>query len=133
MKSIVLVAVFFAAIASPCLNAQAAGDLVAKIPFDFRVGPSAMPAGTYVIHGSSGVLSIRGGGRGIFQMGTPMSNRTDPNTEGIVIFHRYGDTYFLASAWNGRSQYGIALKPGTHEKELARQSPETRTVALSIK
>jgi hypothetical protein len=32
------------------LNGQTPGDLMANIPFSFQVGPTRMPAGTYVVH-----------------------------------------------------------------------------------
>jgi hypothetical protein len=124
----------FVATASSRLFAQASGDLVAKIPFDFRVGSSLMPAGTYVFHRSSSLLCVRGiHNGGICQLGLPASPPRNAPENPLLVFHRYEDSYFLASTWSPQEQCGLAVSRGKPEMELARRFGEMSTVALRIK
>ena len=35
-----------------------------------------------------------------------------------LVFHKYGDQYFLAEIWDGQSRIGIAFPESKREKEL---------------
>jgi hypothetical protein len=71
----------------------------ATIPFSFTVGQRLMPAGTYVIaHVGPDVISVRGWkGKELLSVMTLVTAadevRKNPDE---LIFHKYGDQYFLS-------------------------------------
>jgi hypothetical protein len=123
MKQLCLATGLFAAMACASLYAQSV-DLRANVPFDFRMGKTLMPAGEYVIHHSSGVLTVRArsGSPAVFQITCPESRRGAPGN-GALVFNRYGDSYFLSKIWAPDSRDGLALLTSKREKELASGSP----------
>jgi hypothetical protein len=94
--------------------------LKANIPFGFRAGQTVMPAGEYVIEENGPWLVVReASGKNVC---TLMSFAADAHKNGAsrVTFHRYGDTYFLNSIWDGGSGVGREVIPPHLERELAR-------------
>src|SRR5579863_4213913 len=121
MQRLILAAGLFAAIAGPGLRAQATAWR-ATIPFDFRVGNAQLPAGTYVIHESGTALMVKeeSGRQGAAAIAlTNAAARPGRPTSTELEFHRYGDTYFLASVWTADSPNGRSLMKTRPEKELA--------------
>jgi hypothetical protein len=135
MQRLILAAGLFAAIAGPGLRAQSAG-LKATIPFDFRVGNAQLPAGTYVIHESGATLMVKeeSGRQGAAAIAlTNAAIRPRRQTSAELEFHRYGDTYFLASVWTADSPDGRSLSKTRPEKELAaRNGSPTQTAAIAL-
>ena len=136
MQRLILAAGLFAAIAGPGLRAQSNG-WKATIPFDFRVGNAQLPAGTYWIHESGATLVVKEEtGRQRAAAAMALTNAAirrgrQPSTE--LEFHRYGDTYFLASVWTADSPDGRSLLKTRPEKELAARNggrSQTAVVAL---
>src|SRR5579863_4097870 len=121
MQRLILAAGLFAAIAGPGLRAQATAWR-ATIPFDFRVGNAHLPAGKYVIHESGTALMVKeeSGRQGAAAIAlTNAASRPGHQPSAELGFHRYGDTYFLASVWTADSPNGRSLLTTRPEKELA--------------
>ena len=86
---------------SSSTSAQTAYSVRADVPFDFIVGDKTIPAGTIRAHGPSsavqGSLSIANTAQGKQAQRTGRkllgSERTD---QGKLVFHKYGNRYFLA-------------------------------------
>jgi len=125
MKSTMFAAVaLVGSVLSPLVHAQVNGPIQGKIPFSFYVGSKALPAGNYVVRpiGSThNVLAIQNADNHataltIVPIGVQAA--TAQNTK--LVFHRYGNTYFLSQVWQGfgRSE-GLQLVPSTTERELA--------------
>jgi hypothetical protein len=112
------------------LNAETPGDLIANIPFAFQIGPTRMPAGTYVVHQNDDVLTVRQpgiGGRAVALM-TLVASPERANHAGLLEFNRYGDTYFLASVWSPLGSTGRALPKGSAERAIvSRMGPVQKT------
>src|SRR5581483_4061193 len=97
-----------------------AGRVKADIPFDFMVGKTRLPAGKYCVSR----VTARG-------------ERT-----ARLVFHRYGNQYFLAEIWDGESNMTQQLGKSKAEREAARAershlaqnnvAPEIVTVAALI-
>lgn len=126
---------FFAALA--CSSLQAQTRLQARIPFEFRMGPTSFAAGDYDFRYSAGMLSVyQKDGDRTTAMGltVPVSRAMAPKT-GIIEFRRYGDYYFLSEIWTPWSADGGALPKTAREKELARRAPavQTETIVLESK
>ena len=135
MQRLMLAAGLFAAIAGPGLRAQS-NVLKATIPFDFRVGNAQLPAGTYWIHESGATLTVReeAGRQGAAAISlTNAASRRELPASAELEFHRYGDTYFLASVWTGDSREGRSVVTTRPEKELAaRNGGAIKTAVIAL-
>jgi hypothetical protein len=113
--------------------AQSLATLRANVPFDFTVGKKTMPAGEYLVGPSldTSVTFIRSvdGKEVCSAMGNPVASRK-LETQARLIFHRYGNQYFLSEVWG---HDGLVVPPTTRERELISQQkiPSSQTtVAL---
>ena len=99
------------------------GSIKADIPFDFTVGKAKLSAGQYTIqrgtsHGSlklscekSSVMVLTYGG----------STSSIP-AHAKLVFHKYGDQYFLAQVWDEGSTTADNLMATKAERDAARTS-----------
>ena len=113
--SFVLAAGLAAAVALTGSSASAA-ELRAEIPFAFQMGGKTLPAGTYQVSTSQGVLGVTGYEGGAFVM----TNRLEANgyqetiAQGpTLVFEKTGDEYVLTEVWTGRRN-GRKLAAGSH-------------------
>ncbi|HME10723.1 MAG TPA: hypothetical protein VKG25_26950 [Bryobacteraceae bacterium] len=125
----------FGALAGLSLNAQIV-NLKANIPFDFHAGKRVMPAGEYQIHGEGSWFLVHpaDGDKPVTSFLTfsaigDESNRGEPRIE----FKRYGNTYFLATIWNGYAADGRELAKEVGEKKLAKEAKSTQTIIVARK
>jgi hypothetical protein len=84
----------------------AQADLKASVPFGFYAGNNGLPAGTYKLDlDNSGMVWIhREDRRGRAVVSTVGIGGSDFERESKLVFHRYGDEYFLTELWvSGRS------------------------------
>jgi hypothetical protein len=116
--------------------AQAQSNVMLKgtVPFSFTVGDHTLPSGSYSVSslGTETEAWYNQEGRGLFIIRTiPMGKQADLATYKLV-FHRYGDRYFLSEIWNEGNSH--ELKVSDKEKELAKaQSFETIAVLMRPK
>lgn len=115
-----------------------AGDTIAirtKVPFDFTVGDRRVPAGDYRFERiwSPHVILISS-----FDTETALIVPHDeagpaagrPNT---LVFHKYGDRYFLREIRLGNGQSGVQLQRSRSEKEaMSAQRPARTTLTASV-
>ena len=81
-----------------------------------------MPAGAYVIHYSSRVVTLQHGDGGTAAMALPIpTSRAKAPETGVLEFNHYGDAYFLSKVWTPYSADGASFFKSSREKELARQ------------
>jgi hypothetical protein len=141
----------FSAVVTGCLlalmmavpaHAQTPGTTIrATIPFDFIVRGKTLPAGNYEIRRISDSpegLVIRNVNEkrdhAMFQT-EPVEPREIPNRSEIV-FHRYGDSYFLSEVLTDGEETGQELVPSRAERrlrsEMASNGAEPETVALAV-
>ena len=106
-------------------NAQTSSRVYAEIPFDFVVGDKVLNAGKYSV--SSGLqdgsaLIVRNvKAKGIAIRLTSQLQSRSSKTNARLVFHRYGQTYFLAEVWHGADNTGRALSPSKAERALQRE------------
>jgi hypothetical protein len=111
--------------------------VVADIPFDFRSGSEMMPAGRYDIQTlSSHILVVRGTTQNRSQLLVAIGAATlQPSDRGKLVFHRYGNKYFLYQVWSAGEASGFQLPKGHAEKEVIRAAntpaPSTTELALN--
>ncbi len=110
--------------------------LSVQIPFDYYVSGVEMPAGTYVINGhaqNKSVLIVRNtrGSAHVIVATRPNGVAAEGRSE--LLFHRYGNTYFLARVTNGASGIVRTLPVSEKEKEMAANgSVKLQELALII-
>ena len=103
---LVLLATLALATAAVSANAQApANKVVANVPFEFSVGYKAMPAGEYsvqsIVSAGNGLLIQSTDGRISALRLSDATDRIKDKSQPRLVFHRYGERYFLAEVWNG--------------------------------
>jgi len=101
------------------LGAQVTEPIRANIPFQFVVAGTTAPAGTYVFsfpvaEGSVCMQLIGTGGR--FFVTNPDSAYTSPQ-KAKLVFHRYGNQYFLSQIGTTSSSRDIPPSPKEREAE----------------
>lgn len=105
-------------------KAQSGSGLRANIPFDFTVAGKTLAAGHYAITRASQtdgdlvleVNSLDEHSRA-FQITSQLQTLT-PRDQSVLIFHRYGDEYFLAQMWAAGSTTGRAFTKSRRERQL---------------
>jgi hypothetical protein len=104
----------------PLLKAEE-GLAVAKIPFDFQVNQTSLPAGTYTVIMDSNIVTIRlrneTTGKSILVMAPGREDWSKP--ESRLSFHHYGDHYFLSGIYMDGNP-GYTLRKGSLEREMER-------------
>ena len=112
----------FAAILLAAASAYAAPPVAAQIPFSFHVGDSILPSGSYTADTNMtavGVLCLRSADRRSSVLVISHGVRSSAGTaKARLIFHKYGDEYFLFQVWTAGSS-GRELVQTRHEAELA--------------
>ena len=134
MKKSMLAAGLFQFVVALLLAAPAAAQqsqYTIHVPFPFHVDARVLPAGEYVVGTiAPGAVEIHGvDHRANATFGTPRLNwpsRALQDKE--LIFHRYGQQYFLSQVWFGPGDQGYALAVSHNEREFARQITGADTV-----
>lgn len=102
---------------------RAQEPVVANIPFAFAAGETVLPAGEYrveKVNQSSPALLIRcTEGSPAIMVATLPAATNSPQEKTKLIFHRYGNRYFLAQVWSAGSSRGRQLPKSAKEKEQA--------------
>lgn len=95
-----------------------------NIPFAFTVGNKTMPAGRYSVsrvsadsEGQLIQISSLDGKANTFRTTTPVTT-TKPKAKGTLVFHRYGDQYFLFQVWSPGGSIGRSLPRSRSERDL---------------
>ena len=118
-------------------NGQTASHTVtATIPFDFIVGEKRLPAGKYIVtSATSDGLGLRIQNRtekpSAFRLSNPVAEKSQKHSPRMV-FHRYGQQYFLAEVWSGDS-YGRQLMESKGERNLRQELASNESKSDSVK
>ena len=132
-KTITLLSLFIILAAAPAY-AQSADNIVLKVPFSFVVGKKTLPAGEYTVKRalSTRLTLIRNAG-GHREYTTILTMLVPPETMTLaakLIFHRYGDQYFLHQVWTPGNERGGQLFESRAELELAKSASEVQRVSI---
>lgn len=136
---LLLVVVLALAAAAVSANAQASHQVVADIPFDFSVGYKILPAGQYTVKALSGearALLIQSADQrtSVLRLADAIE-RTKAKQTVKLVFHRYGERYFLAEVWDGADNAGRQMlksqEEQTVESELASLSLQNHAASVS--
>lgn len=105
-------------------NAQSAIRVNANVPFEFSVGGLTLPAGDYSIQAMTGSAALlvknTDEGSSAVRLAKPIDPRKG-KTQPRLVFHRYGQNYFLAEVWCGGDNTGRMLSESSRERSIKRE------------
>jgi hypothetical protein len=136
MKSRVtsLLSIGIALVAVAAMQAQDR-TVTADVPFSFYLGGSAMPQGSYMVdelsHGAVICMRSKDTTKSITTHKIVDKAQAEPAR---LVFHLYGQSYFLAEIWAGDGSVGQALTASKREKELAHNgaAPTVAVIRLAL-
>lgn len=107
------------------VKGQTSDRIVCDIPFEFVVGEKTLPAGQYtakrVTPGSRALLVAEKNAKSsIIRMTTDLEPKRD-KAQARMVFHRYGQHYFLAEVWRGGDSFGEKLQRSRQERAIERE------------
>jgi len=106
-------------------NGQSTSFLVtADIPFDFIVANKTLPSGKYTVRSVSDdgrglKISSLDGESSVMRLSN-LAVATGKKLNAKMVFHRYGQQYFLAEVWSG-DNYGRQLLKCNRERHLRQE------------
>lgn len=139
-KGFITAAVLAMAIIAAGVSAQAQTlqyRLTADIPFEFSMAGQKLPAGKYWIsraHEATGDTVVQIKSIDSDSIATRFSIPVvtfNPKKRGELIFHRYGDQYFLSEVWPAGGGTGRAFIKTHAERELERNARANGIAAVN--
>ena len=123
-------------------SAQLPGTrMSAQIPFDFIVGEQTLPAGMYEVRRFGNdpyLLSIQNvdDRRDVAIFSTALRDEGDSIRQSELVFHRYGDIYFLAAIMSPYDEIARELQSSKQERRMREmasndKAPQSRSVPLA--
>jgi hypothetical protein len=131
-------------------HAQSSTPVVADIPFDFSVGSKSLKAGEYSVrsftsNGETVLIRNQDCSDEAIRLTNLVQARIVPQ-RATLVFHRYGQRYFLSEIWTPGSRTGRQLLKSGAERtienqlaanrstnELARNSYETIEIVAMVR
>ena len=113
-------------LAGPLFAQQA---VQATVPFSFYVGNSQMmPSGTYRITPcASNAVVVRNCNEGVAAMHLTQPTDKQSKDQGKLVFHKYGDMYFLSEVSGPSLSTGLVLPMGKNEKKVQEEKATVTT------
>ena len=99
-------------------NGQSQHRVNASVPFEFIVGDKTLAAADYRIDTIGDALAICS--VGAKDKVIRLANATTPKERkpARLVFHRYGNTYFLSEVWEGGDRIGRRLVESRQERVM---------------
>ena len=115
-------------------HAQSSVRVIADVPFEFAVGGKSLKAGEYTVramtaNGDAMLITSEDSNVSAIRLSNSIQSR-DVQEKGKLVFHRYGERYFLSEIWTpgertGRQLQKSACRAG-HRKPTGSESFEER-------
>ena len=134
-KNLLSLAMSLALLMSTAAQAQTT-HLKITVPFGFTAGNVQLPAGEYEVKAvgpwGGPALSVHNvnSNAGTLVVSTSCSSQK-PAADAKLVFHRYGQQYFLAEVWNRNSTVGSQIKISSRRTELARNQSKDEVVLIA--
>ena len=105
----------------------------ANVPFAFNVGDKVFPAGVYIVHSpASGIIELRSEDRANAVLTAAYNDSNEPkNGEGVWVFNRYGDKYFLTEVLCPNALVSLHL-PTTKLERMVRINEATLSTPTQV-
>lgn len=111
-------------------HAQSSVTVVADIPFEFAVGGKSLKAGEYSVSALTTTDAVRISNHvdtSVIRLTRPIQASNVPE-KAKLVFHRYGQRYFLSEVWTTGERTGRKLLKSGEERAL-----EDQLAAISSK
>ena len=107
------------------------GDTIADIPFAFTVANHTLPAGRYNVTrlGATTLRISSPHNQGTLVLTHAVEGKA-PESKGAIVFHRYGESYFLSEVWVAAGGIGRKVFPSRLEDELAGKQIQMQIAVL---
>ena len=117
-------------------NAQSTPLVTADVPFDFIVSNKTLPSGKYTVKSATSdgrglSISSREGKSSAIVLTVDVA-QTSKMRIARMVFHRYGQQYFLAEIWSG-DNWGRQLMECKRERNLRRELASNAAKSHSVK
>jgi hypothetical protein len=106
-----------------------------SVPVEFMVGGRSMPAGDYTVArvGGTDAIKVSDGNTSALSWASNASLGPMERTgQTLLIFHRYGDQYFLSRIVDGSRDACVELPPSRNEKELSKTASIERFETVAV-
>ena len=138
LRTVTMLSLFLMlAVVSVHAQNHSADRIVVQIPFDFVAGKKTLPAGEYTVKPTlaTRVTLIRNaaGRREFTTISTIAVPAETMPTAAKLVFHKYGDQYFLSQVWTPERNLGGELPESRAERELARNASKPQTVTIAAR
>ena len=106
-------------------HAQTSRQIVADVPFDFAVGGKSLKAGEYSVKrfttsGDTVLISNKASHESVVRITNTIQSGIVPK-QAKLVFHRYGQRYFLSEIWTTGDQTGRQLLKSSEERAVEKQ------------
>jgi len=136
-KTRVLIATTVVALLSVTSAYAQTGSIRAQVPFPFFAAGKVLPAGQYQLDVAPAfnriLLRLTDGSAGLYLPPHPAQRTEAAAQPGMLVFHKYGNHYFLWRVWSPGHSQGYELPASKAEREMARMlktQPATETVSV---
>jgi hypothetical protein len=134
---LMLIVVLSLATAVVSAKPQSANRVVANIPFEFSVGYKTMAAGEYSVRtvssaGDALMIQSADGTSSAVRL-SDATERAKDKSHARLVFHKYGDRYFLAEVWNGADRTGRQLLKSQEERAIERELASISAASATAK
>jgi hypothetical protein len=118
--------------ASTAVGQSNQGGTIADIPFPFTVANHTLPPGRYTVTRLSekALRIVNSQNQGSFALNYKVERRATESSK--MVFHRYGNAYFLSEIWVSGSRAGTRVVRSRFENELAEKRTEMEIAELQI-
>jgi hypothetical protein len=127
--TMLMLVVALALVSAVASYGQSSSTAAADIPFEFVVSGKTLAAGHYQLYAANtggDVVTIRGAGQSAMSLTIGLMRRR-ASDEGKLVFHRYGNRYFLREIWNAGDNTGRQLPKSREEKAIQRELASVRS------
>ncbi|WP_260738012.1 hypothetical protein [Tunturiibacter lichenicola] len=128
MNRISAIALFVAASFVTAGSAMAQDHRIqATVPFNFTVNGESLPAGTYTIGSSVSsprIITINEREKKVSLMTVTLPDSPDSRTTNKLVFHKYGNQYFLSEIRCNAASMNVHLRTSKQEKWAKAQTQE---------
>ena len=115
------------------LQAEERPLLTATVPFAFDVANVNLPAGSYTVSILPPYNTIKvqsADGRKAATISAIPSQKSVNSERAKLVFHRFGNEYFLAQVWEQGSNIHRDLQSGNRARQLARSGDRMESVTI---
>jgi len=114
--------------------------IIVNVPFEFTAGDAKLSAGEYTVGKNSSdspvLLIARTDRSEAILVPSNAAQANEAQSDSKLVFHKYGDRYFLAQVWTAGSARGRELMKSAAEKEISLsariEKPEQVTLYASL-